>query len=204
VKIPVVITLCLGLLLTGAIGFGQDEAAVRAVEPAESRSSPASAPVTARRIVNADKEPGNWLTHGRTYSEQRFSPLKQINDQNVGELGLAWHYDFGTKRGLEATPLVIDGVMYVTGNWSVVHALDAKTGEHLWQFDPEVDPAWAPHLCCDVVNRGVAAWDESMGSAYRRPGVALLDHRGSTSGQWQSVYRQWWCRTRGARLRLGV
>jgi len=162
VKIPAMISLFLGLLVTAAIAFARDEAAARAVGPAESRKSPVSAPVTAQRIVNADKEPGNWLTHGRTYSEQRFSPLKQINDQNVGQLGLAWHYDFGTKRGLEATPLVIDGVMYVTGNWSVVHALDAKTGKHLWQYDPEVDPAWAPHLCCDVVNRGVAAWGDKV------------------------------------------
>lgn len=118
--------------------------------------------VTGARIVNADKEPGNWLTHGRTYSEQRFSPLNKVNDKNVGELGLAWHFDFGTKRGLEATPLVIDGVMYLTGNWSVVYAVDAKTGKQLWTYDPQVDRAWAAHLCCDVVNRGVAAWGDKI------------------------------------------
>jgi len=121
-----------------------------------------SGPVTAQRILKADEEPGNWLTHGRTYSEQRFSPLDQISDKNVKDMGLAWHFDFGTNRGLEATPLVIDGVMYATGNWSVVYAVDARTGEPLWQFDPQVDRAWAVHLCCDVINRGVAAWGDKI------------------------------------------
>ena len=153
----------LAVLLTGGVaGVGQAEPVVRAGEGARAATAPVSAPVTAERIIHADKEPGNWLTHGRTYSEQRFSPLTQINDQTVGNLGLAWHYDFGTNRGLEATPLVIDGVMYVTGNWSVVHAVDARNGRPLWQFDPEVDRAWAPRLCCDVVNRGVAAWGDRI------------------------------------------
>ena len=150
------------LLAVGAAGIGQAEPVGGEADGASAGIAPRSAPVTAERIIHADREPGNWLTHGRTYSEQRFSPLKQINDRNVGDLGLAWHYDFGTRRGLEATPLVIDGVMYVTGNWSVVHALDARTGRPLWQFDPEVDPAWAVHLCCDVVNRGVAAWGDKI------------------------------------------
>lgn len=125
-------------------------------------SAAASRPVTAQRILKADEEPGNWLTHGRTYSEQRFSPLDQINDKNVSDMGLAWHFDFGTNRGLEATPLVVDGVMYATGNWSTVFAVDARTGEPLWQFDPQVDRAWAVHLCCDVINRGVAAWGDKV------------------------------------------
>jgi glucose dehydrogenase len=130
--------------------------AAAAVETATT-STNASRAVSAERLVNADAEPGNWMTHGRTYSEQRFSPLQQINDKNVKDMGLAWHFDFGTKRGLEATPLVIDGVMYVTGNWSVVYAVDARTGKQLWTYDPQVDRTWAVHLCCDVVNRGVAA-----------------------------------------------
>jgi quinohemoprotein ethanol dehydrogenase len=128
----------------------------------EQAGASVSRPITAERIVKADDEPGNWMTHGRTYSEQRFSPLDKINDKNVKDMALAWHFDFGTKRGLEATPLVIDGVMYVTGNWSVVHAVDAKTGKPLWKYDPQVDRAWAVHLCCDVVNRGVAAWADKI------------------------------------------
>ncbi len=112
-----------------------------------------------QRLVAAGSEQGNWLAHGRTYDEKRFSPLTQINDQNVQQLGLAWHYDTGHNRGLEATPIVINGVIYSTGNWSVVYANDAKTGELLWQFDPQVDKSWAVHACCDVVNRGVAVWN---------------------------------------------
>jgi quinohemoprotein ethanol dehydrogenase len=116
------------------------------------------ATVDGERLVSADKEPGNWMSYGRTYSEQHFSPLKQIDDQNVGGLGLAWYFDLDTRRGQEATPLVIDGVMYFTSAWSKVHALNAASGKEIWSFDPKVDPAWAINACCDVVNRGVAAW----------------------------------------------
>ncbi len=114
------------------------------------------------RIIGADQEPGNWLSYGRTYDEQRFSPLTDINDQNAGELGLAWSYDTGTIRGLETTPIVVDGVMYATGSWSKVYALDAKTGEEIWTYDPEVPGAWARKACCDVVNRGVAIWNGKL------------------------------------------
>ena len=114
--------------------------------------------VDAARIVDADKEPGNWLTHGRTYSEQRFSPLNRITDQNVRQLGLAWYFDLNMQRGQEATPLVVDGTMYFTTAWSKVVALDAATGVLRWSYDPKVPPGWGVNACCDVVNRGVAAW----------------------------------------------
>jgi quinohemoprotein ethanol dehydrogenase len=119
---------------------------------------PAQVKTTEQRIIDADQEPGNWLAHGRTYSEQRFSPLDQINRDNVAQLGLAWEFGLDSSRGLEATPIVVDGVMYTTSTWSRVKALDAKTGKLLWQFDPEVERAWGKKLCCDVVNRGVAVW----------------------------------------------
>jgi quinohemoprotein ethanol dehydrogenase len=77
----------------------------------------------------ADGDTANWITYGRTYSEQRFSPLKQINEQSVGKLGMAWYYNLETLRGVEATPLVKDGVMYTTSSWSIVYAFDAKTGK---------------------------------------------------------------------------
>jgi quinohemoprotein ethanol dehydrogenase len=118
--------------------------------------SPAS--VDESRLLHADDEPGNWMSHGRTYNEQRFSPLKQINDQNVGQLGLAWYTDINIQRGQEATPLVIDGVMYFSTAWSKVFAVNAATGEKLWSYDPKVPPEWAVNACCDVVNRGVAVW----------------------------------------------
>jgi len=115
--------------------------------------------VNESRIINADREPGNWMTYGRTYGEQRFSPLHQINDQNVSQLGLAWYYDLDTNRGQEATPIVVDGVMYFTSAWSRVFALHAATGKLLWSYDPKVPGNWAVNACCDVVNRGVAVWN---------------------------------------------
>ena len=95
--------------------------------------------VSGDAIINADATPEVWLSHGRTYSEQRYSPLDKINKENVGELGLAWSAELFTNRGIEATPIVVDGVMYVTSAWSMVYALDAKTGEMLWSYDPEID-----------------------------------------------------------------
>ena len=125
---------------------------------------PNVAAVDDKRLVNAAAEPHNWLNHGRTYGEQRFSPLAQINDGNVKQLKLAWHLDLPSKRGLEATPLVADGRMYTTGTWSRVYALDAATGELLWEYDPQVPPQKGIDACCDVVNRGVALW---RGMVYR-------------------------------------
>ena len=92
-----------------------------------------AAEVDGGRIIAADKEPQNWLSHGRTYGEQRFSPLAKITTANVGQLGLAWSHDIAsrTARGVEATPIVVDGVMYTTGAWSHVLALDARTGKLL-------------------------------------------------------------------------
>lgn len=110
------------------------------------------------RIIAADEEPGNWLAHGRDYEERRYSPLDQINLDTVSNLELAWFADTGTTRGLEASPIVVDGVMFATGSWSLVYAYDAKTGELLWRYDPEVPRAWGANACCDVVNRGVAVW----------------------------------------------
>ena len=119
----------------------------------------AAAGINGARIQAADKEPGNWMAHGRTYDEQRYSPLDAINQETVDNLGLAWHWDTNTTRGLEATPIVVDGVMFTTGSWSVVWAHDAKTGELLWEYDPQVPRDWGKYACCDVVNRGVAAWE---------------------------------------------
>ena len=111
------------------------------------------------RIVNHAEEPGNWLAHGRTYSERRFSPLTQIDRTSVQNLGLAWRKDMGTRRAQEATPIVVDGVMFVTSAWSRLFALDAQSGKELWRYDPQVDRAWARRMCCDVVNRGVAVYE---------------------------------------------
>jgi quinohemoprotein ethanol dehydrogenase len=104
----------------------------------------------------------DWGAIGYSYDEQRFSPLTDINDRNVGELGIAWFADLEDARGQEATPVVVDGVMYVTHAWSKVSAWDAATGRPLWKFDPQVPGERAVHACCDVVNRGVAVWGDKL------------------------------------------
>ena len=104
----------------------------------------------------------DWGAIGYSYDEQRFSPLTDINDKNVGELGIAWTADLDDARGQEATPVVVDGVMYVTHAWSKVSAWDAATGKSLWKFDPEVPGERAVSACCDVVNRGVAVWGDKL------------------------------------------
>ncbi len=109
-------------------------------------------------IINADATPENWLAHGRTYYEDRYSPLDQINKETVKDLDLAWSLDLGVMRGIEASPIVVDGIMYLTGPWSVVWAVDLRKGEQLWKYDPEVDPNYGEYACCDVVNRGVAIY----------------------------------------------
>ena len=148
---PVVfLMLCLSFIGMAACNRSSNEV----TEPA-----PQSAAVNAARLIAANSEPDNWMSYGRTYDEQRYSPLTQVNTSNVAKLGLAWSYDLTTDRGIEATSIVVDGVMYMTSSWSIVHALDARTGQHLWTYDPEVPRQKALHSCCDVVNRGVAVWD---------------------------------------------
>jgi quinohemoprotein ethanol dehydrogenase len=118
-----------------------------------------AAAVDTQRLMKADREPGQWLSEGRTYDQQRFSPLKQIDTETVSKLGLAWYADFDSNRGQEATPLAIDGVIYLSTAWSKVKAYDARTGKPLWTFDPKVPGEFAGRGCCDVVNRGLAAWN---------------------------------------------
>jgi len=113
---------------------------------------------TGLAIVAADSTPENWLSHGRGYDETRHSPLSQIDTSNVASLGLVWSHDLDTDRGQEATPLIVDGVIYTTSAWSKVQAFDGVSGKLLWQYDPEVPGATAASACCDVVNRGVAYW----------------------------------------------
>ena len=100
----------------------------------------------------------DWPTIGLDYAETRFSRLDKINTDNVKDLGLAWSYNLDSERGVEATPVVVDGIMYQTASWSVVHAIDARTGKKIWTFDPGVKRELGYKGCCDVVNRGVAVY----------------------------------------------
>src|ERR1700683_547140 len=149
-----IVTIFLPLAVAAGCGRSNTPKADGTQAPGLSKASE----VNDARLRDADREPGNWMSYGRTYNEQRFSPLKEVNDRNIGQLGLAWHYDLDTRRGQEATPVVIDGVMYFTSAWSKVFAVDGATGALIWTYDPKVPPEWSVNACCDVVNRGVAAW----------------------------------------------
>ncbi len=118
----------------------------------------APAAVDAARLSGGAGEPDQWFTPGRDLEGTYYSPLDTINDGNVARLGFAWDYHLGTRRGLEATAVVVDGVMYAPGNWGRVYALDAVNGKELWTYDPGVDGQWGRYSCCDVVNRGLAVW----------------------------------------------
>jgi quinohemoprotein ethanol dehydrogenase len=171
--------LLVSLCLAMACGGDDPEPVVN--EPAPELEAPQEGSALARvrasaeaiddaRLRAADRDPANWISHGHGYSEQRFSPLSQIHARNAHELRLAWRFPTGLRRGHEATPLVVDGVMYVTGSWSIVFALDASTGKQLWRWDPGVSEEVGRKACCDVVNRGVAIY---KGRVY----VGVLDGR---------------------------
>ena len=145
-----------GILLAAALALGGCQRGASAVD--------------GRRITEADQHAGDWVSYGRSYDEQRFSPLTKINDANAGQLGLAWYADLDTNRGQEATPLEIGGVIYTTTAWSKVRAYDASTGRQIWAYDPQVPGDWGVRACCDVVNRGLAMW---KGKVY----VGTLDGR---------------------------
>ncbi len=125
--------------------------------------------VDQKRLAAADGN-GEWLSYGRSYNEQRFSPLTKIDTKSVSQLGLAWFHEFDTDRGQEATPIMVDGTLYTTTAWSKVYAFDAKSGALKWSYDPKVDGSKGFDACCDVVNRGVAVW---KGKVY----VGTLDGR---------------------------
>jgi len=114
--------------------------------------------ISDERLVNADATPGDWLSYGRNYAEDRYSSLNQITKENIKDLGLAWSINLETTRGIEATPLVVDGIMYLSGPWSMVYAIDARKGKRIWTFDPEVPREYGERACCDVVNRGIALY----------------------------------------------
>ncbi len=157
-------TVCCALLISLLAGCADERNGV--ASDADSLSAPAAATVS-----------GEWLRHGLNDAETRFSPLSQISAGNVDRLGLAWHYDTGTFRGLQATPLVAGRTMYATAPWSVVYALDAVSGELLWEWDPQVPRSHGRQVCCDVINRGVALQDGRVFVGVLDGRLAALDAR---------------------------
>ncbi|WP_409333795.1 PQQ-dependent dehydrogenase, methanol/ethanol family [Burkholderia sp. Bp8963] len=130
--------------------------AATSAAPRPQRATVANVDEASARANEADTR--EWPLHGLDFAGTRYSKLDQINTSNVADLGLAWSYELDSTRGVEATPLVVDGVMYTTAPWSVVHAVDARTGKALWTYDPKVPRRYGVRGCCDVVNRGVALY----------------------------------------------
>src|SRR5689334_1721202 len=152
VRALVRVTLAAAVLVAGL------SACNKAPETAASAAPVATGKIDQARLDALDKEPGQWLTTGRDGGKTFYSPLDLINQQNVSRLGFAWQLETGTNRGMQATPIVVDGVMYTSGVAGRVYALDAASGKEIWRFEPQVDLKNARSACCDIVNRGVAVW----------------------------------------------
>ncbi len=150
----ILMPVALALATAGTLSFAQGKPSKGSAEHIRA----ATGKVDGGTIHANGRSSRDWLSYGLDYTESRFSRLKEINDGNVKQLGLAWSYNLESTRGVEATPLVVDGIMYVTGSWSIVHAIDARTGKRLWTYDPKVDREAGYKGCCDVVNRGVALY----------------------------------------------
>ena len=119
-------------------------------------------------VVNDDamasiNQNGNWLSYGRTHSEQRFSPLTDITKENVGALQPDWYFPIPNSRSLVSTPLVVDGVIYFVASLNIVRALDATSGEELWSFNPQVGQVAPERMRAGWDNsRGIAIWEDNL------------------------------------------
>jgi quinohemoprotein ethanol dehydrogenase len=146
------VVVCFSLLV------GCEKTPTPSPEADEQFTKPQAGWIDSERLSGIAVEPGAWLTGGRDYQQGYYSPLNQINRENISQLGFAWQYEIDTEHGFEATPIVVDGVMFSSGPEGAVYAVDAGTGTEVWKFEPEVDPDSMRKACCGVVNRGVAVW----------------------------------------------
>lgn len=124
-----------------------------ALQPTTEAKAP-KVEVSAERLAASGRDADNWLMYGRDYANRRFSPLKEINRKNVQDLVPVWSFQTGVPDGLEATPLFVDGVIYLTTSWNHVFAVDARTGAELWHYKRRLPEKLK--FCCGPVNRGVA------------------------------------------------
>jgi len=178
--VPVVRAVLMGVML--AVGLA---ACSKAPETAADAAPVPTGKVDAQRVAAVDKEPGQWLTSGRDAGKTYYSPLDQINAETVSRLGFAWEFEAGTNRGMQATPIVVDGVMYTSGVAGRVYALDAASGKVLWRFEPQIDFKNARSACCDIVNRGVSVWNGKVYVATFDGILYSLDARDGKV-QWQA------------------
>jgi len=146
---------------------------------------PSLAQVSYDRLVHSDSEPQNWLMYGGNYGSQRFSGLKDMNPQNASSIRLAWVYQMRGSGALESTPLVVDGIMYVTEPPSTVTAIDARTGKPLWHFSPMI-PRDLVAIGLFPTNRGVAILDDKLYLATIDAHLIALDAKSGVV-RWNSV-----------------
>ena len=151
---------CLILCLVAAVILsGCSEESAQQPTQAAAVPAPQTALVDEARVANVEEnERGAWLTFGRTYEEQRFSPLTEINRETVSDLGIVWYKDLNDDHPFQGTPLVIDGVMYFSTPFNIVYAVDAGSGEELWRYDTKVPRVTRRKACCGANARGVAAY----------------------------------------------
>jgi alcohol dehydrogenase (cytochrome c) len=118
--------------------------------------------VTDDMLLNAHKEADNWRMVGRDYMSTRYSPLKQVNTRNVKRLVPKWTFSFGVLDAQNTTPLVHDGVMYVTSSHGRTFAVDAKSGSMIWQYNHQLPEDVGKYMCCDIGNRGAALYGDKV------------------------------------------
>ncbi len=160
--LPVMRSAMLALAAFALAACGEKTEDTADSQPSAAGGQGAGGEISAGRLAGAANEPEVWLSDGRTYSAQRYSPLTEVTAENIEELGLAWFDDYDTYRGIEATPLYADGVLYNILAWNITIAYDAATGERLWTFDPEVPREMGRYACCEPVSRGLALWNDKV------------------------------------------
>ena len=138
--------------------------------------------VTDDMLLNADKDASNWLHYGRDYQTTRYSPLKQVNKDNVKKLRPVWNLSFGVLEGQDSQAVVVNGTIYVTTSFNKVISVDAATGKVNWKYERELPGDVFPKLCCDVVNRGVAVYKNKVYLATLDAHIVALDNADRQSG----------------------
>ena len=144
-----------------------------------------AADVTPDRLINADKEPQNWLMNHRTYDGQRFSPLDKINRDNVRNLKLAYAVALGgtsANENLEATPLAEDGFLYIVDQWGILYKIDARSGDAgriLWRMDPKQEKV-------PLANRGAALWGNLVVTTANYPARVIATNKDSGKVVWET------------------
>jgi len=153
-------------MLAGCQPAGQEATQTTTEAAAGAASAPAAAiaaiegaNVTTERMLNAENESSQWMMNGGTYEETHYSPLNQINKDNIGQFGLAWFADYDVNLSQQGTPIFVDDTIYVSTAWSTVYAYDARTGAMKWHYDPMTPKEIAVKVCCGIVNRGIAAFE---------------------------------------------